>query len=292
MRELMVRGIEVVFGDARFEVYVTHDIPDKDGNIYAPHFAPLLHQHIYYEMIFCTKGSAVFETDQVHETFCEGEVVIVRPGLWHHPVDKKACKVCVVSVFLSHGGENTGHYDHFRKVLEDFSQRPISVSSKLLRMVQEFDRIEEKDDLKGYCFRKAEGYTLLATLFDELNGYSGAASVKQPENNEHWTVALFEQMRNTDGLTADELSEKLGYSKVHISRIIKQNYGITLSEIRISARIGAAKKLLLEHPEMPVKEVAETVRFSNMSTFYYHFRKTEGCTPSAYRQRELEKENM
>ncbi len=286
MKEYVFSNVDVEFGDARFEISVVHGV-ENDENAEMADYSPLLHQHIYYEIFLFTEGKGELVTENAREVVREDEILIVKPGIWHHPVKEEGNHAVVLSVLLSRGEGDAGCYDYFKKTLDNFSMCAVRISDGLRKKFLQFDKIERAEDFRTRCMRKVDGYVFLAALFDDLNGFENAEVEILSKRGESETMAMFEAMRNNTDITLKELAKRMNYSTVHVSRLIKQHYGMTLTEIRLSAKIGAAEKLLLEHPEMSVKEVATRARFQNMSTFYHHFKKQVGCTPTEYKQQIL-----
>ena len=70
----------------------------------------------------------------------------------------------------------------------------------------------------------------------------------------------------------------------HLLRTFKCCTGMTLLAYHHMLRCNKAKELLV-HTSMSISEIGETVGFVSASHFSHIFRKTTGCTPSEYRER-------
>lgn len=84
-------------------------------------------------------------------------------------------------------------------------------------------------------------------------------------------------------LDISKIGNELNMTPFYISRIFKQNSGIKLGTYINSLRIERAKRLLIEDKYMKVNEVAESVGFDNIRTFFKVFKEFENMTPSQYR---------
>lgn len=79
------------------------------------------------------------------------------------------------------------------------------------------------------------------------------------------------------GLTGEELS-------FYCSRVLKKPFLTWRKDLRIRE----AKVLLLKHPEAPVCHIGYAVGFSDKSNFRQQFKNAVGCTPTEWRERNLD----
>lgn len=83
------------------------------------------------------------------------------------------------------------------------------------------------------------------------------------------------------------LARKLGTSVRQLNRILKQNYNMTFTEKMMQMRIAKAKGLL-SSSRMTIEKISESIGFLNTSYFNAVFKKSEGMTPTEYRNRYFE----
>ena len=86
-----------------------------------------------------------------------------------------------------------------------------------------------------------------------------------------------------DRITVNELAEAIGISPTHLSRIFKQETGISVSEYIRQRKIDMAKNLL-RFSDYDYVEIAVMLSYSSQSHFIQHFRSQVGMTPKAYRK--------
>lgn len=84
-------------------------------------------------------------------------------------------------------------------------------------------------------------------------------------------------------LTLDELCNDLNYSKNHIIRIFKREYGLTPYNYLMHRKIDVAK-LYLKNTRFSIKEIADILDYSDQNYFSNSFRQIEGCSPLKYRK--------
>lgn len=77
-----------------------------------------------------------------------------------------------------------------------------------------------------------------------------------------------------------DISLKLGYHPVYLSRKFKEVTGFSIMEYIVNFRMKAAKKLLLENPEITSSEIACMCGYSSMTSFYRDFKKVYHSTPN------------
>ncbi len=83
-------------------------------------------------------------------------------------------------------------------------------------------------------------------------------------------------------LTREQIAADMGVTPAYVSRIFRQQSGITLWEYVNAYRIARARELL-EHSDLTVTEIAFTVGFNDPAYFSRIFRKETGKSPVAYR---------
>ena len=86
-----------------------------------------------------------------------------------------------------------------------------------------------------------------------------------------------------DRITVNELAGAIGISPTHLSRIFKQETGISVSEYIRQRKIDMAKNLL-RFSNYDFVEIAVMLSYSSQSHFIQHFRSQTGMTPKTYRK--------
>lgn len=85
-------------------------------------------------------------------------------------------------------------------------------------------------------------------------------------------------------LKTKELAEHLGLSVSYLSKLFKQEMGISLSEYIIELKIDKAKNLL-QYSDFKIIDIANYLAFASQSHFIQVFNKITGMTPFVYRKR-------
>lgn len=87
-------------------------------------------------------------------------------------------------------------------------------------------------------------------------------------------------------LSVQQLADKFKLSFSFLSKIYKQRNGTGVLEVINACRIGHAKELLIQEPELSLAQIAERVGYGNVQTMLRVFKKIEKQTPGHYRIQE------
>lgn len=87
----------------------------------------------------------------------------------------------------------------------------------------------------------------------------------------------------TEDISVQDLSDYMGYSEVHTSRLFKQYFGQTFVSYLAHYRMKKAAHLLM-YTDMSVREIGKAVGYSNSNYFGKVFHRIYDMTPSEYRE--------
>ncbi|MCR5540019.1 MAG: helix-turn-helix domain-containing protein [Ruminococcus sp.] len=86
-----------------------------------------------------------------------------------------------------------------------------------------------------------------------------------------------------NGVRVQEIADRLGLTPQYLSKLFKQEVGVTISEYIMSRRIQAAENMLKFSEYTPL-DIGNYLNFSSHSHFIACFRKHTGLTPKQYRE--------
>ncbi|TLS53856.1 helix-turn-helix domain-containing protein [Paenibacillus antri] len=114
---------------------------------------------------------------------------------------------------------------------------------------------------------------------------------EEQRTNRHRTISqevveMIHRDFDTD-LTLESCSHALNYHPSYISKVLRQELGISFSDYLLRHRIQKAKEML-EETDLKVSEIAEKLGYNNSQNFIRSFRKLAGTTPGAYREEFLQ----
>lgn len=101
-------------------------------------------------------------------------------------------------------------------------------------------------------------------------------------------VQMIHDRYDTD-ISLEACSNMLNYHPSYISKVLRQELGISFSDYLMQYRLNKAKEML-EDTEMKISEIAEKLRYNNSQNFIRSFRKLAGMTPGTYRAEFIERQ--
>ena len=85
------------------------------------------------------------------------------------------------------------------------------------------------------------------------------------------------------GLKVQDIATELGTNSTYVSACTNGQWGMSFPQYLSSLRIRYSQKLLREHPDMPMHQVADESGFSSEQSFFRSFKAATGQTPSEWR---------
>lgn len=83
----------------------------------------------------------------------------------------------------------------------------------------------------------------------------------------------------------DEILDELGLTNMELSFYCSHILNKKFLSWRKEMRIKDAQRLLIEHPEIPVRHIGYIVGLNDKSYFRRQFKEIVGCTPTEWRER-------
>jgi AraC-like DNA-binding protein len=152
-----------------------------------------------------------------------------------------------------------------------------------------FDRISslmapqgaDPEDLDGQCLK-----LLLKLMETEIHHRSHLARIPVPRNPANLRITAFIASRFQSKLTLSDFTNALHYSERHLSRVFKEDIGITIFEyLRLYRIFQASLKLLRKGASKTITEIALSCGYDSLSSFYKDFKEIFVMTPRAFSQK-------
>lgn len=86
----------------------------------------------------------------------------------------------------------------------------------------------------------------------------------------------------TNSITYKTFYDLFGYNEKYITTLFKEEYGISPSKYIVELRLDLAKQLMKHNPDMFLKDIAETVGYSDALYFSRVFKNSIGESPSSF----------
>ncbi|WP_066174915.1 AraC family transcriptional regulator [Bacillus marinisedimentorum] len=116
-----------------------------------------------------------------------------------------------------------------------------------------------------------------------LKKYQKQKSQKTSSNDKIRSIAKWLEEVYHENIGLKEIAEKANMSSQNLSALFRRTFGTSPYSFLIHLRLREAKKRLVEYPELPLREIAQSTGFNDLSHFVATFRKVEGITPKKYR---------
>lgn len=92
-------------------------------------------------------------------------------------------------------------------------------------------------------------------------------------------LMLEEKLYLQQGLTLEEVAERLYSNKTYISKIVNSDLGVGFPELVNTLRVQYAEDYLINHPNARQEDIAKACGFSSASSFNNIFKKVTGLPP-------------
>ncbi|HKJ86433.1 MAG TPA: response regulator [Spirochaetia bacterium] len=130
----------------------------------------------------------------------------------------------------------------------------------------------------------------LSGLLSRLRSYAEAAveylrSIHSDTRNQIVRdIEFYVDQHLTDRLRVKDLAKRLGLHPYYLGRLFKEQTGITITDYVHSARVEAAKRMLVNR-QATLSDVAAWVGYHDAEYFSRKFKEIVGVSPRAYRER-------
>jgi AraC-like DNA-binding protein/mannose-6-phosphate isomerase-like protein (cupin superfamily) len=216
--------VDLEYNDARirffdFEKTNTHSFEDPYKQ---------WHTHIYYELHFSFENTVTIKFKDRELTVNPGELLIIPPSVMHESIiydsSSKDYKVLSIEIEKTEKGED--FYNAFINALNTYALKPIKIHDINKQAVFSFGNKKLYDSLFGICQLKMYASEVICALF------KNTLKDKPVTDDYNKVKIIIDYMLSYPQVTLGEIAEATNYSQRQISRIIKEQYGTTFSEIR------------------------------------------------------------
>ena len=137
------------------------------------------------------------------------------------------------------------------------------------------------------CANLIENRILIKSRYNILEKDIKSINIKANDELflERLIKVINENLSNVD-FTVENLADEVGISRVQLHRKLKDLIGVSTSEFIRNLRLQQAT-ILLKDNKVNISQIAYAVGFSNPILFSSTFKKTYGCSPREYRERNM-----
>lgn len=178
------------------------------------------------------------------------------------------CVKGIYDKYIERGGQccfRTAYPNKFQEVLSDLYD--IASSDSYIRDMQ----ISEK-------------LTSLLTLLMAESWHPDSQTIGSRKKKDLQELRTYLDEHYQERITLDDLSERFYINKFYLTRIFKEQFGVSINSYLLQVRITHAKQHL-RFSDMPIEKVASEIGVEDARYFTRMFKKVEGMTPGEYRKR-------
>lgn len=262
-----------------------------------------MHMHMNYEIHVLYQGSARIETEKSTYFLNPGEVALICPNVYHSVYNESENFSLVSMNFTLYRSRQDHNYYEFENILRNLATEEVIILGAQPDIASIVNAIRNENMGKN-LWREQMLHAMLECFFVRMiralyTTYHGKENQVEPRDIEvsstqaELTKAqrmnLIESYMAAEYQTATmaELSSKLLLSPQHVRRFLRDEYGLSFTEMLNKHRIYEGKKMLTE-TSMSITDISNALGFTNQRSFTLLFNRFIGCTPSAYR---LKKKN-
>lgn len=158
--------------------------------------------------------------------------------------------------------------------------RPVNPSALMEIWTQLYNTANSTDYIRD--MRINEGLNALLTLL-MAESWPSDSSASGTKKQSLLDIKNYLDIHYPDKITLDDLSEKFFVNKFYLTRIFKEQFGLTLNNYLLQIRITQAKHLL-RFTDKTVETIGLECGLGTVHYFSRMFKKVEGMAPSDYRK--------
>lgn len=238
-----------------------------------------LHTHEFIEIFYVLSGSSNHYTDKGVARISTGDAYILLPGDIHNHDNAHASKdflyrdILIRPQFFIDICENYGD-----ALYNDFAEKRIPAKIQLPT-----DALSVFENLFMQLSSAANEGAALTTrllLHDLVSAFLKQKILQTQEQMPSWLVTLISELNRPANFATpiNDLIAVFHYTKPYMCSAFKRHVGMTITDYFNKNRINHANSLL-NATDNTIKDICETLGFSNISHFYALYKKHFGKTP-------------
>jgi len=212
--------VELNYGDAQITFFDFIRFPPGQNS-------KQWHQHIYYELHFPHTNPVKCRFMDRIVTVSPGEVIIIPPGTFHQSItgDSDTDEITVLSLELRRKQGGQAFFADFASALEGASLTAVKVPELKADLLKTFRQDSLYSSMLGLCHLKMCASQVIDSLMGRI------LRDKPLKNDERKVWLMVDNLLHISDITLAEIAAVTNYSERQVSRLIKQQYGVTFSQL-------------------------------------------------------------
>ncbi|MGL5259676.1 MAG: helix-turn-helix domain-containing protein [Lachnospiraceae bacterium] len=247
------------------------------------------HWHYEVEVLLVVSGEIIVITKNGIKNLKKGDVLLFNSGEFHEII-RKTENVCLFvqfdkPLFEDYFDKARNYYFHLDSSNEKITLRKNYEYKSFSRILAYIFTLQKEKN--SYAINKtfAFVYEFIANLYEftnyEIIQLSSSITLKKNKNEVNEILAYLEEHYKEE-YVIEEICEKFAISNKTLYRHIKNNLGVTITDLIAIRKIVEAKKLL-KNTELTILAIVDICGFHSEITFYRNFKKITGVTPHDFR---------
>lgn len=244
-----------------------------------------VHTHPYVEIIFLSRGSISIATEGRLLAMKENSIIIIPPEVVHATIVTNQNSLfdrTLLWIPQDHLAKLLARYSPEKRwffcelkhvsVLNGAIRRYVEIQSSLQKLTAALLSRDEGADILCHC------YLMEILVYLDQSLINGVQPFKQPKNTLLQNLLDYVDGHYTEqALCMDEIAKALFLSKSYISKVFKENTGVSLYSYITKMRLNAALRMIREGAR--VLEACNACGFGDYSSFHKAFQKEYNISP-------------
>lgn len=235
----------------------------------------------YYLLHFIEEGSGSFHTENHKYTLGEGDCFLIHPAqLVSYISDGEQPWRYRWAAFTGTEAEHLVQQAGFSPEIPVLSAAEGSVIPEALAgMMGAFNANRESAHLTSLGYL----YLIIGEAAERLSSHSRLPGAESQVKRTVKQMVHYMSSQYAHPVSIEQMCDSLGYNRAYLSRVFKQETGLSPVTYLLKLRIEKSRQLLRERPELSVEQVAASVGLTDALYFSRQFKRFCGQSPTAYR---------
>ncbi len=248
------------------------------------------HMHDFYELYYLLSDHIDFAIGKQVFSLSKGDFLLIPPGITHYPNKlnlvlgmnyERIVLWCSLPFFEKMASIDDSIYEVWHIIQQEKCYLFQTLSSNqtiytlLNRLLEEQQNPSNSSNLYSFA--------LISELFTLINRNLHTSTEKNDSKNNQYLfndILYYIHTHLTEELSLELLSGVFFISKSYISKIFKENLGISLYKYVLQLRLEGSRNAILSGT--PIQKAAEIFGFNDYSAYYRAFKNTFDASPRDY----------
>lgn len=280
----MKSSIPITFGDKIKSDFSFSRLSGNDSYAFEEHW------HDCFEIIYVHKGSFRISAGNEGYTLLKGDIAFIPPGLVHSTEAVNGYRDVYVLGYvesLIYSSElsviNTKFVAQFR--YGTGAKVPIickgrETTESLKKLFNDINDIYNADAFARELLIRAKIIEIHATICSinpsaEISSFTGCRYIAETQS--------YIENHISEDISPYAIADALCISYSHLSRLIRNAYGCSMSVLILRMKLNYAERLMIQDMSENITDIALSSGFSSASYFAKCFRREKGISPNKFR---------